>query len=370
MTRITYVLFQLSTQLCAVFAEDGGKKLPSLPPKHYEIGIAPSHITTPTGPLFQSTSQWSTVATNVDLFKYYGVQQTGAEWATDLDGGTLADFSKREKMNFGCEFGNFDLGHRRMPDPSIAAFRQLDPVFNAGGSVSSIHLDGPIRRMIQGVQKHPSAITLDEIAERMVDFWQKIHVRYPRMRIGLIVNLPNWDYTKDLVGYNGHFTDKSGVTYLEALDTVHQALTAAGKKMDFLEVDCPYNYYREKRTRNKDAAVDNAQKFTALQQWCKARDIDFHVVVNAEPRNQGAQGFHDLTCEYVRQLRRDGIFPDVFIIQSWYKQPAKNLPESETFTFMNTAKDAIALIQKLYPNKATRTSRSDGRKKPLPPSQQ
>ena len=342
------MLFLLSTQLCAVFAEDGGKKLPSLPPKHYQIGIAPSHITTPPGPLFQSTSQWSTVATQVNLFKYYGVQLIDAEWATDLNARSLAEFGKKENIKLGCEFGNFDLGYRRIPDPSIAAFKQLDPVFNAGGSVSSIHLDGPIRRMIKGVQKQATAITLDEVALRMVDFWQKIHAKYPEMRIGLIVNLPNWDFTKDLVGYNGHYTDKSGVTYSEALDAVHQALTKAGMKLDFLEVDCPYNYYREKRTRNKDAAVDNARKFTALQQWCKARDIGFHVVVNAEPRNQGAQGFHDLTCEYVRQLRRDGIFPDVFIIQSWYKQPAKNLPESEAFTFMNTTKDAIVLIQKLF----------------------
>ena len=363
MKRIAYALLLLSTHCCAVSAENGEKKLPSLLPKHYEIGIAPSHITTPPGPLFRSTSRWSTVATHVNLYKYYGVQLIGAKWATDLDGRTIAEFAKKENMKIGCEFGDFHLGDQRIPEPSTPAFRQLDPVFKAGGSVSSIHLDGPIRRMIKGVQKHPNAITLDEIAERMVDFWQKIHAKYPRMRIGLITNLPNWDYTKELVGYNGHFTDKSGVTYSEALDAVHRALTKAGEEMDFIEIDCPYNYYREKRTRNKDAAVDNARKFTALQKWCKARDIGFHMVVNAEPRNQGAQGFHDLTCEYVRQLRRDGIYPDVFIIQSWYKQPNRNSPETEAFTFMNTAMDAIALIQKLYPNKQIRTSRSNGRAK-------
>ncbi|MDB4805266.1 hypothetical protein OAH16_01550 [bacterium] len=47
------------------------------------------------------------------------------------------------------------------------------------------------------------------------------------------------DYTKELVGYNGHFTDKSGVTYTEALDAVHRALTKAGEEMDFIEIDCP-----------------------------------------------------------------------------------------------------------------------------------
>ncbi len=347
--KVMCALLLLSTHCCAVSADDGQKKLPSLVPKHYEIGIASSHITTPPGPLLQSTSRWSTVARHVNLYKYYGVQLIDTKWATEMDASAFAEFGKKQNIRIGCEFGDFSPGHQGAPGLSAAAFKQLDPVFKAGGSVSSIHLDGPVRRMIKGVQKHPNAITLDQIAERMVGFWQKIHAKYPHMRIGLVTNFPNWDYTSELVGYNGHFTDQSGVTYSEALDAVHRALTKAGKKVDFIEVDCPYNYYRENRTRNKDAAVDNARKFAALQNWCKARDIRFHLVVNAEPRNQGAQGFPDLTCEHIRHLRPDGLYPDVFIIQSWYKQPDRHLPETEAFTFMNTTKDAIALIQKLYP---------------------
>jgi len=100
-----------------------------------------------------------------------------------------------------------------------------------------------------------------------------------------------------------------------------------------------------------------------LQKWCRQRDIRFSLIVNAEPRNAGAKGFHDLTCEYVRHLRRDGIFPDVFIVQSWYKEPGRNLPETVQYTFMNTAKDAITLIRKLYPSKEIRKNRSSGRGK-------
>ena len=135
MKRIAYALLLLSTHCCDVSAENGEKKLPSLLPKHYEIGIAPSHITTPPGPLFRSTSRWSTVATHVNLYKYYGVQLIGAKWATDLDGRTIAEFAKKENMKIGCEFGDFHLGDQRIPEPSTPAFRQLDPVFKAGGSV-------------------------------------------------------------------------------------------------------------------------------------------------------------------------------------------------------------------------------------------
>lgn len=352
MNMITCAICLLSTACFAVSTEDANQNLPKLAPKPYSIAIAPSHITTPPGPIFESVSQWRTVANSVTLYKYYGVQLIDTKWATALDASVLVEFAKKKNIQIGCEFGDFHLGDTSIPDPAIFAFRQLDPVFKAGGTVSSIHLDGPIRRMIKGLETNPNAIPLNEIADRMVDFWKKIHARYPRMRIGLITNLPNWDYTTELAGYNGHYTDRSGVTYAEALDTVHGALKKAGEKLDFLEVDCPYNYYQEKRTRNNDAAVDNPRMFVKIQKWCKENNVQFHMVINAEPRSQGAQGFHDLTCEYVRQLHRAGIFPDMFIIQSWYEQPDKHLPEEEANTFMNTARDAIALIHELYPIKA------------------
>lgn len=357
--------------LCSVAAcvNAGGEPIehPRLEAKPYVIGIAPSHVTVSPKPLFESDSGWAQVAKQTDLYRYYGVQLMKGptwEWTTHLDPRTFVAFMMQHGIQIGCEFGDFHLGGGpAIPDASKVALMQLDPIFEAGGEVTSIHLDGSVRRIIKGCQKDPRALSLDQIAEKMADFWQKIHAKYPRIRIGLITNFPNWDYTRQLVGYNGHYTDQSGVTYSEVLNTLHRALTEAGEKIDFVEVDCPYNYYREKRTRNNDADVDNAKKFTELQKWCKERDIRFNLIVNAEPRNEGAKGFHDLTCEYVRHLRQDGIFPDVFIVQSWYKEPSKHLPETEEYTFMNTAKDAIALIYKLYPSKEIRTNRFSGRGK-------
>ena len=346
-----------SIMLCCLGRYVGGGesvKLPSIKSKPYQVAIAPSHLAEPPAPLFESDSRWAEVAKQADIYRYYGVQlMKGKEWdwTTHLDPKALVKFTKARNLQIACEFGDFHLGDGPMiPDASTLAFMQLDPIFEAGGNVSSIHLDGPVRRMITGVnQTNPNAITLDKIAARMVDFWKKIHAKYPHIRIGLVTNFPNWDYTRALLGYNGDYTDQSGVTYSEVLDTLHRALAQSGEKIAFVEVDCPYNYYRETRTRSNDAALNNAQKFIELQKWCEERTIRFYVVVNAEPRDAGAKGFHDLTCLYVFQLRQDGIFPDLFTVQSWYKEPAKNLPETEPFTFMNTAKDAISLIRRLYP---------------------
>ncbi|MFP6723716.1 MAG: hypothetical protein VCF25_26130, partial [Candidatus Poribacteria bacterium] len=223
-----------------------------------------------------------------------------------------------------------------------------DPIFENDGKVYSLHLDGPIRRMIKGVNNKPNAMSIQSISNTLTKFWKNIHNKYPEIKIGLIVNLPNWDFTQEYVGYNGDYTDQSGYTYLEILNTINLELNNANERLDFIEIDCPFNYFREKYTRNKDFQLDNESKFINIQNWCKNNDVDFHLIINAEPRNQGAKGFYNLTYEYVQRIRNAGLFPDKFIIQSWYTEPSKNLPEKGKYTFTNSAKDAIYLINELY----------------------
>ena len=317
--------------------------------KNYKIGIAPSHVTTSPNSLLNNTSQWAFVSKKIDFYKYYGVQLTGLSQFTSIDPKVLVAFAKKEKISLGCEFGDFHLSKNMTERVVQSAFKQLDPVFQNEGRVDSLHLDGPIRRMLQGFQDHPNALSLGEISSLLVKFWKKMKSRYPKIQIGLITNLPNWDYTKELHGWNGHYTDRSGVTYLQALQEIHSALLESGQKMDFLEIDCPYNYYREVKTRKGDAMVNNAAKLSHIENWCLNNGIQFHLVVNAEPRKNGAKGFYDLTCEYVQRLHQDKIYPDSFIFQSWYKQPEEHLPETKKYTFMNTARDAIHSVHQLYP---------------------
>ena len=318
--------------------------------KNYKIGVAPSHVTTSPNFLLNNTSQWAVVAKQIDFYKYYGVQLSNSSHFSSLNPKLLATFAKEEKISLGCEFGDFHLSQNMNKRVVQMAFNQLDPVFQNGGRVDSLHLDGPIRRMLKGVQNHPDALSLDEISSFLVNFWKKIKSRYPDIRIGLVTNLPNWDYSKKLHGWNGHYTDLSGVTYLQALQEVHSALLEAGQKMAFLEIDCPFNYYREVRTRKGDVEIHNAAKLSHVENWCLKKGIQFHLVVNAEPRKNGGKGFYELTCEYVQRLHRDKIYPDSFIFQSWYKQPAEHLPETKKYTFMNTARDAIDSVHQLYSN--------------------
>jgi len=214
--------------------------------------------------------------------------------------------------------------------------------------------------MIKGMNKSPSAKTLDETAAELAVFWKEVHSAYPQTEIGLITNFPNWDYDSNHKGFVGHYTDRAGVTYLETIDAVYKSITEASEEIDFIEVDCPFNYYRQTRTRNDDDVVDNAKKFLALQEWCDERGVKFYLIVNTEPgyvdansteevRERANKRFQEDILEYIRQIRKDGIFPDSFLIQSWYKAPTTHLPESEKYTFMNTALETIDLIHELYP---------------------
>ena len=336
---------------CILLSSSGAyaRSLPPLKPKPYQIGIAPSHITTSNNPLLESSAQWPKTAAGIDLYKYYGIQMPGVKHSnriTPVDPKNLVALMKREHVELGCEFGSFPRRDKTGEKAIQNAFEQIDPVFEAGGKVSSIHLDGPVRRQLKGI--FPDGKSLDEITANLVKFYKALHAKYPQLEIGLITNFPNWDYTRQLPGYVGGFTAKSGLTYLQVLNTVYKALNAAGQKIAFIEVDCPYNYFREKRSRRHHAAMDNPRKFRELQKWCEQRNIRFHVIINAQVGS--GRAFHDMVLKYIRQLRKDGIFPDLFLIQSWYTHPSTKLPESKPDTFMNTARDAISLIHSLYPS--------------------
>ena len=122
------------------------------------------------------------------------------------------------------------------------------------------------------------------------------------------------------------------MTYAEVLDAVYTALTAAGEKLAFVEIDCPYNYY---------VLTDNKTKFRRIKKWCRDRRIDFFVITNSEA--SGAQEFQRRCRNYLIHLELDGIRPDLSVLQSWYTYPSENLPESKAFTFTHTINVATNL---------------------------
>lgn len=337
---------------------------PPLTPKPYEIGIAPSHITKPTAPLFgERVADWDEVRTSIDFYKIYSLQASPPGWASPLPVDSFAAFVKEYDVAVDAEFGNFrsagGVGEGKAAAERARAMHAW--MGHRGLRLRALHLDGPIRRLMGCDRVENDGLTLEQSAEEIAVFLSECRKAFPETRIGLITNFPNWHYTPEHPGMLGSWTRRSGVHYRDALEAVYQAARNRGTRFDFVEVDCPFNYYRATANRtDRTRRVDNAAKFKALQQWCEERDIEFWLVVNYDTNPQkvankpelGNRLFHDETLAYIRRLRRDGIFPDCLTIQSWYKLPVEHLPEEGGYSFMHTARDAVRLIHELFPQAA------------------
>jgi hypothetical protein len=334
---------------------------PPLAPKPYEIGIAPSHITKPTAPLFgERVADWDEVRTSIDFYKIYSLQASPPDWASPLPVDSFAAFMKEHAIAVDAEFGDFrangEVGAGKAAAERARAMHAS--LGHRGLKLRALHLDGPIRRLMQCDRKENDGLSLKQTAREMAVFLSECRKDFPEARIGLITNFPNWHYTPEHPGMLGTWTERSGLHYRDALEAVYQAAREAGTRFDFVEVDCPLNYYRATQNRaDPSRRVDNAAKFRALQRWCEERELEFWLIVNFDTNPQKVAGksglgnrlFHDETLAYIRRLRNDGIFPDCFTIQSWYKLPTEHLPEDGGYSFMHTARDSIRLIRQLFP---------------------
>lgn len=332
-----------------------------LAPKPYEIGIAPSHITKPTAPLFgERVADWDEVRTSIDFYKIYSLQASPPGWASPLPVDSFAAFMKEHAIAVDAEFGNFrangGVGEGKAAAERARAMHAW--LGHRGLKLRALHLDGPIRRLMRCDRKENGGLSLEQTAEEIAVFLSEYRKDFPETRIGLITNFPNWHYTPEHPGMLGTWTERSGVHYRDALETVYQAACEKGTRFDFVEVDCPLNYYRATNNRaDPSRQVDNAAKFKALQRWCEERDLEFWLIINFDTNPQKVTGksdlgnrlFHNETLAYIRCLRNDGIFPDCFTIQSWYKLPTEHLPEDGGYSFMHTARDSIRLIRQLFP---------------------
>ncbi len=72
------------------------------------FGVAPSHVNgTPIDPLFSSYPQWSSVADQIDFFKYYGCMYS---WCGPVDTSSMVSFMAEHGIDLACEYGDFPSG--------------------------------------------------------------------------------------------------------------------------------------------------------------------------------------------------------------------------------------------------------------------
>ncbi len=333
------------------------------------IGLAPSHIAAPTNPLLAAPEAWQEVWKEAKLLKIYDVQLLGVNWAKQVDPALLAGFSAATGLSVGMEFAN---GFGRYPNEGYGrvvaqdCLRTMAPVFEAGGRIDSLHLDGAIARTIGNFPSAPNAewkqstLSMPEAAREIAELFTEIRRARPGIKIGLVPNLMNWNFSPTAPGALGDWSRETKLDYRDILEAVSAALAERGDRIDFIEIDAPYNYYKLKTSPRTGALIDGAQLLREVEQFCRARSIVFHLVVNCEPREPfgdfapdatpgelagGAGVFRRGLLDYIAAVKRDGITPDMLIIQSWYRAPARNLPAGAPDSFTGIAREAIRQIR-------------------------
>ena len=201
-------------------------------PKPYTIGIAPSHITKPTAPLFSDRMEdWDEVRQAIDFYKIYSLQVTPPKWATGLPVNSFATFTKKHDIAIDAEFGSFALaggvGEGRAAAERARAMHAW--LGHRGLQLRALHLDGPIRRLLGCPGKEDEGRDLNQAAEETAIFLDECRKAFPETKIGLITNFPNWHYTPEHAGMLGSFTDTTGVHYHDVLEAVYEA--GAGKEL-------------------------------------------------------------------------------------------------------------------------------------------
>jgi len=308
---------------------------------------------------------WTNLAANSELYLAIDGELLGKHsWLKPMNVQNLVDVLKKQNLRLGIEFSGF--GSETKENQGSRAARHiieniLDPIHAAGGSVQTIHLDGPDYRMLKGMHRVPEAgLNLEELAEELRIFYTAIHDKYPNIKIGLIVDPKAWDYDEDTAGFLRYYTQKSGLYLEDVINEIHKTLTTYGEKIGFIELDCPYPYYTKKRSLDH-ADIDIPDIFRRLQKWSNQRKIPFMIVVNTEPKFPGDIktfddekriatdiAYREDCLEYITALHKDGIQPDWILLESWYSTPTKNAPETEEGTFFHTTNACIEHIRKVF----------------------
>jgi len=254
---------------------------------------------------------------------------------------------------------------------------KLEPIYQAGGTVSYLALDNPTSRVglngrpLSTIPPQPNGcqFPLPEAITQLIQYLKTVRAERPEIKPGLIVNLPLeiYDHTPCGTAFYlpgpGNKLDDSrcfinighgGIDYHEVFDSIMYGVKQAGLKLYFQHADNPYSYMI-----NSPGVSDVVkQRLIPLEKQTESYGLAFGLIHNtdlawqyapsavpADPNVQD-QLFHDQTLQSVEALQNGGGKEEHLYIESWQSYPHLILPEnvSSPPTFMYTVLGAIGLL--------------------------
>jgi hypothetical protein len=228
---------------------------------------------------------------------------------------------------------------------------KIDPIYQAGGHVDFLTLDGPISRTIVGGRGDSCGVDLNTSVTWLVDYVQTVHDAHPEIGFGLLVNFPNWVWG-DIPAYQCEQTSwGEGIHYGDVLNASIAALRSAGLPLTYVVADSPWGYVNateESACRGDVTAYDWMGRLLELEALVEDHDLPFVLILNDKTGGEESdEAFATSVLDYLEAHQGRGGSPTVYLVESWYDYPEFHHPETQEGTFTYLTLDVIARLAEL-----------------------
>lgn len=225
---------------------------------------------------------------------------------------------------------------------------KIDPIYQAGGHVDFLTLDGPISRTIVGGRGDSCGVDLNTSVTWLVDYVQTVHDVHPEIGFGLLVNFPNWVWG-DIPAYQCEQTSwGEGIHYGDVLNASVAALRAADLPLRYVVADSPWGYVNateDSACRDDVTAYDWMGRLLELETLVEAHDLPFVLILNDKTGGEESdEAFATSVLDYLEAHQGRGGSPTVYLVESWYDHPEHHHPETQEGTFTYLTLEVIARL--------------------------
>ena len=160
-----------------------------------------------------------------------------------------------------------------------------------------------------------------------------IKKKYPKLKVGILEAAFRFHW-EDKEKFPAEVSNKDNGDLKAILVDAIKACKAKGTRIDIFQPE--YSYERIVKTKN------GWEKLKAMEDFCREEGIEFYVLFNDHSGGHDSDKlFHENVMKCLREVKSHGLTPQLGTIQSWYRHPVNDLPESRPHTFMYLAKEFI-----------------------------
>lgn len=282
---------------------------------------------------------WKEAAAMAHVYKIHGATYYGTDQFDTLNFPKLIYAANKHRLRLALEavVGGNNSG-QTYANVILSRVKEIE---NLGGKIEFFTWDGMMFRNFYDTNKSTKFRSVEEGLEAVAEATRIIKEQYPGFEIIPLPNLPNWDI-KDangqiIVHNAGDWAGKTGVPSWDYLSDIYLGKIAEkGIKINFIEIDHPFNYYQIGR-------ANSAKRILAIDDYCRKNNLELIHIINTAvgemPIDVTDAKFKSDCLQYLKDLKLDGISPEYIDLESWYPYPQYLTPETKENSFTNVLRD-------------------------------